>query len=98
MALAPEREAKAERLEVRLTPSAKSLLTYAAQLRHTTLTDFLVSSAIKAAEDVLVSPRVFEISTEAGWNSLMDVLDEPSTTEPNAELVALLRPTKERTG
>ena len=95
MVPAQEREAKAERLEVRLTPTAKSLLNHAAQLKHTTLTDFLVSSAIKAAEDVLVSPRVFEISTEEGWSTLMDLLDEPSTTEPKAELVALLRP-KER--
>jgi uncharacterized protein (DUF1778 family) len=91
MALAQEREAKVERLEVRLTPSAKSLLTHAAQLRHTTLTDFLLSSAMRAAEEVLVSPRVFEISTEEGWSTLMDVLDEPATTPPNAKLVALLR-------
>lgn len=91
MAVAQEREAKAERLEVRLTPSAKSLLTQAAQLRHTTLTEFLVSSAMKAAEEVLVSPRVFEISSDEGWRALMDLLDEPATTPPNAELVALLR-------
>jgi uncharacterized protein (DUF1778 family) len=66
MVLAREREAKAERLEVRLTPAVKSLLSHAAQLKHTTLTDFLVSSAIKAAEDALVSPRVFEVNSEEG--------------------------------
>jgi uncharacterized protein (DUF1778 family) len=91
MVVAQEREAKAERLEVRLTPTAKSLLNHAAQLRHTTLTDFLVSSAIRAAEEVLVSPRIFEISTEEGWSVLMDLLDDPITTPPNANLVALLR-------
>ena len=91
MTLAQERQAKAERLEVRLTPAAKSLLSHAAQLRHTTLTDFLVSSALRAAEDVLVSPRVFEINTEAGWGTLMELLDAPSGTEATAELVALLK-------
>ena len=96
MALAQEREAKAERLEVRLTPSAKSLLSHAGQLRHTTLTDFLVSSAIRAAEEVLASPRVFEISTEEGWRTMMDLLDEPATTPPDAELVALLRRNDEK--
>ncbi len=96
MVLAQERKAKAERLEVRLTPTAKSLLAQAAQLRHTTLTDFLVSSAIKAAEDVLVSPKVFEISAEEGWSTLMDLLGEPEPETPDPELVALLRSKHER--
>lgn len=94
MVAAQERETKAERLEVRLTPAAKSLLSHAAQLRHTTLTDFLVSSAMRAAEDVLVSPRVFEINTEEGWSALMDLLDEPAGAQPPAELVRLLRSNK----
>jgi len=92
MVVVQEREAKAERLEVRLTPAAKSLLSHAAQLRHTTLTDFLVSSAMRAAEDVLVSPRVFEIQTDEGWNTLMELLDEPADAEPDAALVDLLKP------
>ncbi len=90
MILAQEREAKAERLEVRLTPTAKSLLNQAAQLRHTTLTDFLVSSAMKAAEEVLVSPRVFEINTEEGWSMLMDLLDERGPNQSNDPLIELL--------
>ncbi len=91
MAVAQEREGKVERLEVRLTPTTKSLLTYAAQLTHTTLTDFLVSSAVRAAEDVLVSPRLFEINTEEGWSTLMDILDELKTAEPSPKLAALFR-------
>ncbi len=85
-----EREPKAERLEVRLTPATKSLLSQAAQLRHTTLTDFLLSSAVRAAEEALVSSRVFEISSEEGWSTLMQALDEPVEAPPPAALVALL--------
>lgn len=81
---------------MRLTPTAKSLLNQAAQLRHTTVTEFLVSSAMKAAEEVLVSPRVFEISTEEGWSTLMDLLDDPATGKPDTGLVALLRRDHER--
>lgn len=88
--MAPDRETKAERLEVRLTPATKSLLSQAAQLRHTTLTDFLLSSAVRAAEETLVSSRVFEISSDDGWSTLMRALDEPADTAPPADLVALL--------
>ena len=92
MAPAQDRQAKVERLEVRLTPATKSLLNQAAQLKHTTLTDFLVSSAVRAAEDALVSPRVFAVNSDAGWTTLMDLLEEPETMPPDAALVALLRP------
>lgn len=91
MVMARKREAKAERLEVRLTPATKSLLSHAAQLKHTTLTDFLISSAVRAAEDALVSPRVFEISSKAGWNTLTELLGEPEGGSPNADLVGLLK-------
>jgi uncharacterized protein (DUF1778 family) len=90
MALARQHQAKTERLEVRLSPATKSLLSHAAQMRHTTVTDFLISSAVRAAEDVLVSPRVFGIGTGKGWNTLMALLDAPPNEEPNAALVALL--------
>ncbi len=90
MATAQKRETKVERLEVRLTPSAKSLLTHAAQVTHTTLTEFLVSSAVNAAQDVLVAPRVFGIGSEEGWRSLLGLLDESSPEQPSPELVDLL--------
>ena len=90
MARARQHQAKTERLEVRLSPATKSLLSNAAQMRHTTVTDFLVSRAGRAAKDVLVSPRVFEISMNKGWNTLMALLDAPPDEEPNAALVALL--------
>jgi uncharacterized protein (DUF1778 family) len=91
MSVVQERETKNERLEVRLTPATKSLLTHAAQLRHTTLTEFLVSSAVRAAEEVLVSPRVFEVTSETGWTTLADLLDAPADAAPHTGLADLLR-------
>ena len=84
------RQAKTERLEVRLSPAAKSLLSHAAHMRHTTVTDFLISSAVRAAEDVLVAPRVFEISSGKGWNALIALIDAPHDQAPDPALVALL--------
>jgi uncharacterized protein (DUF1778 family) len=91
MAMIVERETKAERMEVRLTEATKSLLAHAAHLRHMTVSEFLISSAVRAAEDVLVAPRVFEVGTERGWKTLADLLDGASTPTPNPELVVLLR-------
>lgn len=79
MSHATNKEPKAERLEVRLTPAAKSLLTTAAQARHTTVTDFLVSSAVKAAEEALTSTKVF-YATEEGWDELMNYLNDSENT------------------
>jgi uncharacterized protein (DUF1778 family) len=91
MSIGQERETKNERLEVRLTPATKSLLAHAAQLRHTTLTEFLVSSAMRAAEEVLVSPRVFEVTSDTGWAGLADLLDAPAEAPAHRELTDLLR-------
>lgn len=88
MAEVREREAKAERLEVRLAPSTKALLTSAAQARHTTLTEFLISSAVKEAEAVLASPLVFQLREE-GWEALMHALDTPP--QADSELVSIMK-------
>jgi uncharacterized protein (DUF1778 family) len=95
MNMAPEKEVKAERLEVRLTPSDKALLAYAARVRKTTITDFLVSSAIKAAEDTVASPKVF-FADEDGWAAIQRLLEDESY-QPSAEAVARLgkRPRKQ---
>lgn len=75
MTIAAEKEVKAERLEVRLTPSNKALLAHAAQVRQTTITEFLISSAVRAAEEVVASPKVF-FANDAGWAALQTLLDD----------------------
>ena len=55
MALARQAQAKTERLEVRLSPATKSLLSHAAQMRHTTVAEFLISSAVRAASSLVSS-------------------------------------------
>jgi uncharacterized protein (DUF1778 family) len=85
----PGKEAKAERLEVRLTPSNKALLAHAAQVRQTTITEFLVSSAVKAAEDVVASPKVF-FANKAGWAAIQGLLADEDY-RPSAGAVARMR-------
>ena len=54
-----EKEAKAERIEVRVTPNVKALLMAAAQARHTTISDFLLNHGIEAAEQAIAAPLCF---------------------------------------
>ena len=84
-----EKEAKAERIEIRVTPSAKALLNAAAQARQTTISEFLLSNGIEAAEKAVSMPRVF-YATEEGWEALQKLLDEEEKQEPSPAAVAWL--------
>jgi uncharacterized protein (DUF1778 family) len=88
MRIVPDKEAKAERLEVRLTPSNKALLAHAAQARQTTITEFLISSAVRAAEEVVASPKVF-FANDEGWTALQRLLDDEAY-QPGAGALARL--------
>jgi len=74
---------------VRLTASNKALLAHAAQARHTTITEFLISSAVKAAENVVASSKVF-FADEGGWTAIQCLLDD-AQYQPSADAVARLR-------
>lgn len=93
MADVKDRQTKTERLELRLSSATRSLLTQAARLRHTTITEFLITSGVKAAEDAMVQPRLFEIETDAGWDVLTNELSGSNDAPPDKTLVALLRET-----
>jgi uncharacterized protein (DUF1778 family) len=93
MAAVAERDVKAERIEVRATPSAKALLTAAAQARHTTVSEFLLTNGIAAAEQVVAVPRVFYASEE-GWDAIQRLLDEQDHA-PSADTISWL--TQDRT-
>lgn len=87
-----EKQAKAERIEIRVTPAVKALLTVAAQARHTTVSDFLLTNGIEAAERAVAAPTVFYASEE-GWSAIHQMLDEQEAADP-AEVVTWL--TKQR--
>jgi uncharacterized protein (DUF1778 family) len=88
MAVVAERGVKAERIEVRATPDAKALLMAAAQARHTTVSEFLLTSGIAAAEQVVAVPRVFYASEE-GWEAIQRLLSEDDHA-PSADTISWL--------
>lgn len=84
-----QKHAKAERIEVRVTPQAKALLNAAAQARHTTVSDFLLTNGIQAAEQAVAVPRVFYASEE-GWSAIQRMLDDEDNQQPTDETIAWL--------
>jgi len=74
-------EAKSERIEVRTTPSMKSLLQRAAATSHKNVTEFLLDAGINAAEESLVDRRLFQLD-DVQWQAFQDVLDRPVTEKP----------------
>jgi uncharacterized protein (DUF1778 family) len=91
-----DKESKAERIELRVTPRVKALLNAAAQARHTTVSDFLLGLGIEAAEQVITSPRVFYVS-EDGWAAVDELLNEETGRVPDDETISWLRNNRRET-
>ena len=90
MAAFADNRAKAERIEVRLTPNAKALLIAAAQARHTTVSEFLLMHGIEAAEQAVAAPRVFYASEE-GWAAIQKMLSEEDEQPLSAATIKWLK-------
>jgi uncharacterized protein (DUF1778 family) len=69
-------ETRSERVDLRMTPSAKRTLTKAAAISNKTLTEFLLDSGLNAAFDTLADRRVFQLD-QARWDAFMAALAAP---------------------
>lgn len=67
---------KSERVAARLSPEQKQLLQRAADLEHRTLTDFMVESGLRSAEDVIRRHEVITL-TERGARAFMEAVYNP---------------------
>ncbi len=68
---------KSERLGLRTNPRQRSLLEAASEVEGTTITDFVLTHATAAAENVLADRRVFRLSPDA-WAAFEETLDRPA--------------------
>jgi uncharacterized protein (DUF1778 family) len=65
------------RLGLRTTPQQEAVLRRAAEVSHKSMTEFILDSAYKAAEQTLLDQRMFMLTgTQAG--ALLDLLDRPA--------------------
>jgi uncharacterized protein (DUF1778 family) len=74
-------EAKSERVDLRMTPTAKRTLQRAAAVANKTVSEFLLDSSLSAAFDMLADRRVFQLD-EARWVAFMAELDVPPKDKP----------------
>lgn len=79
---------KPARIEARATVEQKTVIERAAALEGRTVSEFVLSTAVERAEEVIERQRVLRLSDEA-FDDFMRVLDEPPQVIP--ELDRLLR-------
>lgn len=75
---------KDERIDLRLSASAKALLQRAAAVRHKTVTEFVLDSGLAAAAETLADRREFLLD-EAQWRAFTAALDAPAKPKPQLE-------------
>ena len=93
--MATPNELRTERVDLRLTPSAKRTLQRAAAASEKSVTEFIMDSALTAAFDTLADRRVFQLS-EAQWTKFTTALDAPVADNPALHALLARKPAWER--
>ncbi|HVS71688.1 MAG TPA: DUF1778 domain-containing protein [Phycisphaerae bacterium] len=72
---------RSEKLDLRLTPTAKKTLQAAAAVSRRSVSEFVLESALARAEDALAERREFRLSA-AQWKAFVAALDAPPRKLP----------------
>src|SRR6266581_818529 len=72
---------KATKIQLRLRPAQKAVLARAAELRRTSLSNFMLEHAYEAAQQVLAE-QVDIVMPPAEWEAFCKALDEPPRVIP----------------
>jgi uncharacterized protein (DUF1778 family) len=74
-------QTKNQKVDLRLTPSAKAFLQTAAQAAQRTLSEFVLESAMRRAEETLPDRQRFGLDA-ARWEAFQAALDAPPRAIP----------------
>jgi len=77
----PRSETRTEKLDLRLSPSVKRALQYAARAERRSVSDFVLESALAHAEEALPNRQHFGLSAER-WAAFQAALDAPPNPAP----------------
>lgn len=81
-------ETRNQKLDLRLTPSAKRTLQTAALAAHRSVSEFVLESALQRAEETLPDRQRFGLNAKQ-WNAFQTALSAP--TRPSRRLAKLLK-------
>jgi uncharacterized protein (DUF1778 family) len=76
MSVATPSASRTARFGLRATPEQEAMLRRASEAAHKSLTDFILDSACRAAEQTLLDQRLFMVSGNQA-QTLLDLLDRP---------------------
>lgn len=82
---------RSERVDLRMTPTAKQTLQRAAAMANKTLTEFLIDSGMDAAYDTLADRRVLMLD-ETQWAAFTAMLDAPPADNPRLRTLLARKP------
>ena len=72
---------KSERLQLRLTNQQKDIIARAAQVKQTTMTNFILEKSYEAAVEVLSEQTLFSLTDEE-WDNFCQALEAPPKPIP----------------
>ena len=81
-------DSRSERIDIRISAEAKRLLQEAASARHKTVSEFVLDSALHAAQEAVLERRYFRLNAQQ-WEAFMAALEAPP--KPHARLERLLK-------
>ena len=78
------RQIRTTKLDIRLSPEAKARLNAAADVRHQSVSQFVLESALGRADEALADRQRFALDAER-WAAFMAALDAPPRALPRLE-------------
>ncbi|MCB1446919.1 MAG: DUF1778 domain-containing protein [Rhizobiaceae bacterium] len=67
---------RSDKIDIRISPSAKRILQEAAREQHTTISQFVIDSALSTARELLIERSRIGLDTEQ-WRTFVAALDAP---------------------
>ena len=80
----PARVLRTEKLDLRVSASAKRTLEAAASVSHCTVSAFVLESALARADEALADRRTFPLS-KVKWTEFLAALDAPTRPLPRMQ-------------
>jgi len=78
------RSNRTEKLHLRLTPAAKQILQAAATAERKSVSEFVLDTSLREAEERLADRRIFMLDAES-WDAFVAALDAPPRRHPRLE-------------